>query len=244
MDGGLAHMGEGEPDRRGDSHVDTMQGVEARGKRRQYKEYKRTRDAETFAKKLGIHAVNYGGRVDIANLANRALYEAGGRGVPLQTSILVRAFDQEDDDPSEIAYYVPALTGGCGEIVINAGHSFWANPKEVAREAREGQELSTDSPLHPLMHELGELALHQSVGDDRFDQSSAASQRAEEEFQKEDLSHIFETLGDRATANHLEFVAEAFAAIQLGRANELRQDQAIMRMYERYGGSAIRHYDL
>jgi len=220
-----------------------MQGVEARGKRRQYKEYKRTRDAETFAKKLGIPAVDYGGRVGIANLANRALFEAGGRGVPLPTSIWIRAFDQEDDDPSEIAYYVPGLTGGRGEIVINADHPFWADPEEAARKAREGQELSTDSPLHPLMHELGELTLHQSVGDARFDQTSAACERDEEEFQGEDLGHVFEVLGDRATANHLEFVVEVFAAVQLGRANELRQDEEIMRMYERYGGIGIRQYD-
>jgi hypothetical protein len=220
-----------------------MRGVEARSKIPRFKEYKRPKQAEDFAKRLGVQTVNYGGRVDIANLVNRALHEVAGHGVPMPTSVLVRPFDQEDDDQNEIAYYTPGLTGGPGEMVINADHAFWVDPVQVARKAREEREFSTDSSLHPVMHELGELALHQSVGDAGYESTSRTYQRDEDDFQQEDLRHVYEILGDRATANHSEFVAEVFAAMQLGRADELKQHGEIMRMYERYGGTGIRQYD-
>lgn len=220
----------------------TMSCVEARSRKLRYRQYTRIRDAQAFALRLGIRAVDYGGRLDIANLANQAFFLAFEHGAPLPQSVRVRSFTEKCDDSDEIAFYQAGLGDAPGEIEINSGHFFWGDPVGVMRQAKEDHDFSTDAPTHPVIHELGELAMHQSVGGDRFYLLDEGYLAAETEFQVEDLEHVFHTVSDRATQNHSEFVAEVFAAMLLGR-DDLRQDGAVMRLYEKYGGSGIRQYD-
>jgi hypothetical protein len=223
---------------------DTMRGGEARTRRPQYKEYKRVRDAQRFTERLGVGAVDYGGRIDIANLANHALFLAHEQGVPMPAAVRARAFTEaEGDDPTEIAYYVAGFGDAVGEIDINSAHPFWDDPVGVMREARDSHDFSTGDPRHPIAHELGELAMHQSVGGDRFFPLGEGYLESEQAFQQEDLRHIFRAVSDRATQNHSEFVAEVFAALLLGRA-ELRQDLEVMNSYTKYGGDGIRQYEV
>jgi hypothetical protein len=220
-----------------------MGGVEARSRRPRYKEYKRVDDAQAFAQRLGIAVVDYGGRIDIANLANSAFSLTFERNAPLPQAVRVRSFtDEEGDDPVEIAYYLPGLGDAPGEIEINSGHFLWDAPEDVMRRARRGHDFSTDDPRHPIAHELGELAMHQSVGGDRFYPLDEGYLAAENEFQGERLRHVHQTVSGRAIRNHSEFVAEVFAALLLGR-DDLQQDGEVMRLYEKYGGSGIRRYD-
>jgi hypothetical protein len=90
---------------------------------------------------------------------------------------------------------------------------------------------------------MGELALEQSAGFDKANPLGIEYEALEEQFQQEELAHVYDVLGDRATHSHGEFVAETFAALMLGRAGELHQDEEIMKLYERYGGTDIRKYD-
>jgi uncharacterized membrane protein len=103
-------------------------------------------------------------------------------------------------------------------------------------------EFSTDDPRHVVIHELGELAMHQSVGADRFDLSSAAYRREEREFREMsdsgELDEISDAVSDRAIENHSEFVAEVFAALMLGR-DELRQNPLVMDTLRRFGGERL-----
>jgi hypothetical protein len=94
-----------------------------------------------------------------------------------------------------------------------------------------------------VVHELGELVLDQHAGFDNANVLGESYAAVEEDFQREDLNHIYAVLGDRATHSHGEFVAECFTALMLGRADELHQDEAIMKVYEKYGGNGIRQYD-
>jgi hypothetical protein len=219
-----------------------MPAVEARSRRPRYKEYKRVWDAQNFACRLGVGAADYGDRVDIGNIVNHALYLAHERGVPMPSAVRLRPFTEEDDYPDEIAYYQAGFGDSPGEIVINSYHPVWNNPAEAMRRARDDHSFSTGDAMHPIAHELGELAMHQAVGGDKFNPLGVEYLAAEQAFRREDLGHIYEAVSDRATTNHSEFVAETFAAILLGR-DELRQDRDLMQLYERYGGPEIRRFD-
>ena len=84
--------------------------------------------------------------------------------------------------------------------------------------------------------------MHQSIGGDRFYPLDESYLATEEEFQAEDLDHVFEVISDRATQNHSEFVAEVFAVLLLN-GGKVRQDAKLMQLYEKYGGIGIRRYD-
>jgi hypothetical protein len=219
-----------------------MAGVEARRRRLKYKVYKKVRYAEHFARRLGVGQVSYGGRIDIANVCNHGLFLAREQGVPMPRAVLVRAFTEEDD-PNELASYQPGVSNTPGEIEVNKGHEGWNDMAATMREAQENRDFATGDPRHPIVHELGELAMHQSVGLELYNPHSAEYAEEEEDFQQEDMAHVYDVLGDRATLNHGEFVAEVFAALLLGRAEELKADEEIMPMYGRYGGLRIRDFD-
>jgi hypothetical protein len=230
-----------------------MPGAEAKSKKPKYKEYKRARDAQNFARKLGAKNVDYGGRVDIANVCNHVLSLASQREVPMPQGVIVQEdFSAENEDPDELAYYVHA-GGAPGEVHVNGAHEAWADLEEYTRQARATNRISTDSPDHFIMHELGELALHQSVGEDRFDKQGEQYEQEEAEFRamgepdqgyvsdeegRYPLDIIADEVSDRASDDHSEFVAETFAALMLGR-EELRENEVVMDAFRRFGGDKV-----
>jgi hypothetical protein len=220
-----------------------MPGAEAKGKKPKYKVYKLAHHAQNFAKALGVQEVNYAGRVDVANVCNHGLFVCRQRGVPMPRGVQVGPITPASPDEVTLADYTPNLSGAAGDITINVAAPEWQNIAEYARTRRAEQDISTGDPRHFIVHELGELVLEQSAGFDNANPLGAYYEAVEEQFQQEDLGHIYEVLGDRATHNHGEFVAETFAALMLGRAAELHQDGEIMKLYERYGGAGVRQYD-
>jgi hypothetical protein len=94
-----------------------MRAVEARSRRPRFKEYNRVRDAQNFAQRLHVGVADYGGRIDIANLANHALFLACEQGFPLPQAMRVRPYTEADDKPDEIAFYQPGIGDGRGSIV-------------------------------------------------------------------------------------------------------------------------------
>src|SRR4051794_27587313 len=105
-----------------------MPGADARKGKPKYKQYKRARDAENYAKKLGVKNVHYGGRIEIANVSNHALHLAYDRDLPMPESVIVKeGFDPaECEDPDELTHYLVA-SGAPGEIHINGSHEGWAD---------------------------------------------------------------------------------------------------------------------
>jgi hypothetical protein len=87
---------------------------------------------------------------------------------------------------------------------------------------------------------MGEFAMHQSLGLERFDPLFEVYLSDEEEFQRlgEELDNLADVVSEYAANNHAEFVAEVFAALQLGRA-ELKDNPRVMELYERFGGAEI-----
>jgi hypothetical protein len=222
-----------------------MSGAEARNRRPRYKQYKRVRDAEAFARRLGVSTANYADNLEIANNANHALFLAHERGVPMPQSVTVRPFDQPDDDPTNFAFYDAGLADEPGGIVINAAHEIWTDPGAFLEQVNEeSHEFSTSDPHHAVAHELGELAMHQSVGWEAFTPGQDEYEANEAQFQEDEegLAHIYDVMGDRATQSHSEFVAEMFAAMLLGRAEVLGEDEELMTRFRRYGGETVPHY--
>jgi hypothetical protein len=226
-----------------------MPSAEARKRRPKYKQYKQVRRAEDFARRLGVPGqVDYRGRLDIANVCNDGLFTASEHGVPMPGSIIVKDgfLEAENEDPRELAYYLPGTGGAPGEIYINAGHPAWADVAAAMRDAYRNHDFSTGDPRHAIMHEMGELAMHQSVGAVLFDPFSDEYAAEEEEFRALGdtgaLDAIADAVSDRAIENHSEFVAETFAALLLGR-RELLANEFVMGAYTRFGGERIREYD-
>jgi hypothetical protein len=219
-----------------------MPGAEARDRGPKYKEYKRLRDAENFARnQLSIRDVDYGGRLDIANVSNHALLLAYLRRIPMPCAIRVRAFSEDEDTPEELAYYDAGLLDRPGEIVVNSAHPAWSNLEEIMAQAGIKMLLSTSDSRHPIIHEMGELAMHQSIGGDRFfpfGESYLADERAFRDLVTTGRLPIARIVSRRAGLNHSEFVAEVFSGLVLGR-NELRDNLMVMAAYRRFGGEQL-----
>jgi hypothetical protein len=213
--------------------------VRSRERQPRYRPYKTLKAAEDLARRFGVRHVDLDGRVDIGNVVNAGLALAYSRSLPIPQEIKVRPFNEPDDVPDEAAYYLP----GVATIEINSDHEAWVDVVATMKEAGDSKEISTSDARHVILHELGEYAMHRSVGDTRFNPFSEEYAADEEAFQAADLALVFDVLGDRATASHSEFVAEMVAAMQLGRARELKDNGELMQMYERFGGAEIRKYD-
>jgi hypothetical protein len=233
--------------------VSRILSAEARSRPPQYREYKRLQAAEQFAKnKLGVGEVNYGGRLDVANLCNHALFLAWQREIPMPRSVTFRPFQPGEGSPNDLAHYQPEFSDAPGHIVLNAQHPGWQDIVATMRKAREENQLSTDNPRHPMMHELGEMAMHQSVGWEAFTPGQEEFEGNEEAFEalgdaeqvpldeqgRTPLDIVADEVSDRARENHSEFVAEVFAALMLGR-DELWDNHALMQYLRQFGGDRL-----
>ena len=218
-----------------------MAGSEARNRRLKFKEYQRIYFAEQFARKLGVREVDYRGRLDIANVCNHGLFLVFTRGVPMPSRLVVKEWftREEAEDPNEIGYYSAGFGNQPGEIYLNEEHPAWRNLAATMQQARANHNLSTADPRHPIVHEMGELAMHLSVGGSVRPLPRIVL-RDEVEFQRlgetGELDEIADVVSDRASLNHSEFVAEVFAALMSGRI-ELLENEAVMSAYRHFGGA-------
>jgi hypothetical protein len=201
--------------------------------------------AEKFATEvLGVASVDYGGDLEIANTCNRAILAMKQRGVLMPAALKAKGFRVQDgDDPDDIAVYVAGTGNNPGEIFLNLDHPAWREAAVLRQAYRDGL-ISTGDKHHPIIHEMGELALHQSVGLERFDPLHESYLAEEEEFQAlgDELDELADLVSEYATNNHSEFVAEVFTALMLGR-DELKQNARLMALYEHFGGPDLRRYD-
>src|ERR1700693_339527 len=82
-----------------------MSSAESKSREAKHKVYKRVHDGQTFARKSTNGQVDYAGRLDVANVCNYGLFLASKRGIPMPTAVRTRPFDEEGDDPNDMAYY-------------------------------------------------------------------------------------------------------------------------------------------
>ncbi len=143
-----------------------------------------------------------------------------------------------------MASYDPGLLDRADTIFINPIHPAWTDGGATLRNAGARREFSTGDPHHAIVHEMGELAMHQSVPD-RFAIFSSAWLADEREFLRQKqgkLRGLAQLVSGQAEKSHSEFVAEVFAALMLGR-EELKEHPILMDAYTRFGGTAIRRYE-
>jgi hypothetical protein len=198
-------------------------------------------NATKFAKEvLKIAEVDYGGNKTIANICNKALLALSKRKVSMPRAIRVAA-EEFDPGSNHAAYYNGGFLDSPGEILINPRHEGWTNLK-VIKQAAKDHEISTDDKHHLLMHEMGELARHQSVGWENYSIMREEYQEIEKPFKALDnvtKQIIVHEVSNYAIENHGEFVAEMFAAVHLGR----RFDDDLLDLYTKFGGEKIRTYE-
>jgi hypothetical protein len=201
--------------------------------------------AEEFARQtLGISQVAFSNDLEIANLCDRALLSLQRRGLPMPQELLVRAEEFVAEDQAILSAYDPGLLDRAGTIFINPTHLAWTDGGATLRNAGARREFSTGDPHHAIVHEMGGLAMHQSVPD-RFAIFSNAWLADEREFLRQKqgkLRGLGRLVSRQAERSHSEFVAEVFAALMLGR-EELKEQPILMDAYTRFGGTAIRRYE-
>lgn len=198
-------------------------------------------NATRYAKEvLKIAEVDYGGNKIIANICNKALLALSKRKVPMPRAIRVVP-EEFAPGSNHAAYYNAGFLDSPGEILINPNHEGWTDPRIIKERARQ-HKISTGDKHHFILHEMGELARHYSVGWERYNDTRSAYRQAEEEFQalgSVTLHSIHQQVSEYAAKNHNEFVAEMFAALQLGR--ELDDD--LMILCVRFGGVKIMEFN-
>jgi hypothetical protein len=204
------------------------------------------KNAEKFARNiLGIGEAHYGGILEIANLCNRAILSLKRRGMPVPREIRVTVAEFGSQEQNVLATYDPGLLDNPGIIFINPDNEAWTDGGVRLRKAGADKVLSTGDRHHPIIHEMGELAMHQSVPD-RFALLSPEWIADEKEFRRSKqgvLSDLSNVVSVRAGQNHSEFVAEVLTALMLGR-DDLKQNRALMEQYTRFGGERIRSYEV
>ena len=198
-------------------------------------------NATKFAKEvLKIAEVDYGGNKLIANICNKALLALSKKNVPMPRAIRV-APEEFARGSNHAAYYITEVSDLPGEILINPNHEAWMDPK-VIEQAAKNHKISTGDKHHLIMHEMGELARHQSLGWDNCNIMSDGYIEIEKQFGSLDKitkQIIAQEVSNYAKDNHGEFVAEMFAALQLGR----KFDDDLMALYTKFGGDKIREYE-
>jgi hypothetical protein len=200
--------------------------------------YKKVKSAESFAKNvLQITEVNYNKDVRIGNTVNRAILSLAKRNVPVPHGVFVDPEQFQGEAENWLAFYELLLANEDepGRIYINPNPTEWAS--DQAMKERRGQ-FSTGSRYHAIVHELAELAYHQTIGTERFRKGSRENRFDEHLFQqriKKKPAEIREAVSEYALKNHTEFVCEVFTALMLGR-DELLDNKRVMEIYHELEG--------
>lgn len=177
--------------------------------------------SEEWAESLGI-SVDYGGRLDLANLASEMLQHLAERSLPFPDEIAVSRISFQQRESQSVD--VPASSRE-GRITINPDAVFWINPVAFASILRRQRFWSSASPLHALYHEAGHV-VHFKADVERYGSLSET-----------DLTPRQKTLAagevsSRAHENIYEFLSEVFAGMMAGESYSSR----IRNLYRKYGG--------
>lgn len=160
----------------------------------------------------------------LAHSVDRSLDIVREFGVPkdqLPSYITATAkIPQDMRDAGAMAAYDPRS----GDVLINPDSPFWQNPRAQAVAMGPGLSgfLSSDSPFHPVVHEVGHHMHKLNLGEN-WNRPPAPHPRFDE---------IASKVSRYAATHRDEFVAETFAAMATGR----KLDQDVMDMYDYYGG--------
>jgi hypothetical protein len=185
--------------------------------------------AEQEALKMGVKAVDYQQRLDIANIVNDALDVAVKRGIssPDHLKADVRYFTNWAQSLGVSLQDLPAAftfsrKTGKTLIYLNPQATYWSNPAAEVLQEYQAQRWSSDDPNHAIWHELGHLMF--------FRQASTV-------YWKNPLLDPLEIpiaaqVSQYATQSLREFIAETFAALLAGR----NMPANVLSLYQQHGG--------
>jgi hypothetical protein len=130
------------------------------------------------------------------------------------------------DDPFELAQVIVAYDHLDNVIVFNPDHEAWADMVSYLR-AHKGL-FSTQHPQHFVRHEVGHAMHYRAL-------SSSLKQRDQiwyAESLERDSFRVAQRVGDRATWNPKEFVAEVFAGLW----GKVDYDDEVIALFDSLGG--------
>jgi hypothetical protein len=188
-------------------------------------------EAQKQALDLGIKAVNYAGRLDIAKEVNIVLSEFKQRGFPLPDNVLInenafiRWAEHKKENPENL---IAAFTTDSKQIetylVLNPLYPHWNDLSIDAKHNFDTRYWSTDNRNHILHHEFGHFMHY--VQDKLLYKTLIGAT-----FTENDLL-IAKKVSNYATDNHAEFVAEVFAKLLSGAS----VDDDVMQLYTKLKG--------
>ena len=189
-------------------------------------QFETVRAAEEWLKlqKQGMVAVDFGNRLDIANIVCTALKVVSQKGIDYPASVVVnRSWFNEIDKPHRqgaIASVENAF------LHLNPDADYWQNP--VVQSSDLYGFWSTNHPLHPLFHEAGHWGLFQLKGRAVVDKYQGKAHDAE-------TQSVARSVSDYAVTNVGEFLSEALAVKLSG--GQLPDEAE--KLYKRYGGLKV-----
>ena len=173
------------------------------------------KEAEDFARSLGVSGVDYESRLDIAQLANEFLARLQDRSLQVPMAMMVHSDYFAEKYPDDLRH-IPAMAEG-GVVFLNPGADLWQDPLEKSRNAFALRYWSTPSPLHVFFHEYAHLY-----------QKEATRNRP---LTPKQTTMAF-SISIRARDNLDEFLSEVYAGLIEG----VQYDADIMKAYYRSGG--------
>ncbi len=185
--------------------------------------YNSIAEAHAWAQALGVRAY-YNARLDLANLANELLWQLNEQALSLPDEMRVDA--ERFRALGWRGIQSPALAIKA-RIVINPAADYWRDPvRNVAKQRHPAKFWSSDSPIHPLIHEAGHVMLYKAVPE-RFEDLRDLS-NAQKTVAAGEVSY-------RACLDAHEFVAEVFAGLVAGK----KFSKEVLRWYRSRGGTKI-----
>lgn len=199
---------------------------------------KSIKDAEEFARGLGVKNVKYGDKsqIDVANMVNEGLADLRSRGATMPQTVGVGKFPRKSQR-GIVAQY----SAKDDSLLWNPKNPMWNNIDGVVKKQYDSGFFSSDNPAHMIRHEMGH-ALDAKKNPQWFDTDPFNFQRRKSAWLADDYAdvaylngYIRRHVSGYSLRQNDEFIAEVFA----GRMDGIDYPDDILRWYREMNGPEI-----
>jgi SPP1 gp7 family putative phage head morphogenesis protein len=191
------------------------------------------KEAEAYARSLGISDVDFGGKLHIAHMTIETLDEMKAKGYPMPAAIktsyrLIRA----TTPPDEARRTAAAYGAESDTLYINPRNRYWGqegrNAAAVVRQAYQQKYLTSAHPRHIIRHEFGHM-LHAKADRAYYDSLFQI------DFSDAERREVEKGIGTYASDHPQELIAEMVAAMMDGHIFS----PELMKWYHKFGGPKL-----
>jgi hypothetical protein len=187
-------------------------------------QYRSVAEAEAWARSLGS-VVDYGERLDLANLCNELLAQLIERRLYLPDQILVDALLFRRYRRKSVQ--IPTFSEE-GVLSINPIAWIWEDVVGTTALLYQSGQWSTDSPLHCLNHEAGHI-VHYKADPVHYNQLRDTDLTLNEK------NFVARKVSEYSRESPYEFLSEVFAVLLNGKPLDAF-GKRIANLYRRWGG--------